>query len=169
MMEPPAAAVIALKPTQHAKSRLAVPDPRGDARLTMALDTLSALSVPLQLALCRSDQPALEVQLRRAGIAAEVITERAWGYEPGPPSAGLEPAPGFTTVVASALVIFRPCRSLCDESSPPPSHRRSFIADASGSAPRCWWRTRSNCQPHFRGPARPQHHHASGAREPVRR
>ena len=98
MMEPPAAAVIALKPTQHAKSRLAVPDPlRRRLAWTMALDTLSALSVPLQLALVVSDQPALEAQLRRAGIAAEVISEPGHGGMNSAlsPRCTGAPSPGF--------------------------------------------------------------------------
>ena len=102
----------------------------------MALDTLSALSVPLQLALVVSDQPALEAQLRRAGIAAEVISEPGHG--------------GMNSALVRGALELRARGSsqswhLCgdlpaleagvcrDESSlPPDSHRRSFIADASG-------------------------------------
>ena len=71
-----AAAVIALKPIEHAKSRLAVPDPlRRRLAWTMALDTLTALSRALPHVLVVSDQPALEARLRRAELAVEVISE----------------------------------------------------------------------------------------------
>ena len=70
------AAVIALKPAEHAKSRLGVPDPlRRRLAWTMALDTLSALSRVMSRVLVVSDQPALEARLRRAGLAVEVIGE----------------------------------------------------------------------------------------------
>ena len=76
-MEPPAAAVIAqANAACKVQTRGASIPLRRRLAWTMALDTLSALSVPLQLALVVSDQPALEAQLRRAGIAAEVISER---------------------------------------------------------------------------------------------
>jgi 2-phospho-L-lactate guanylyltransferase len=53
--------VIALKPTAHAKSRLAVPDPlRRRLAWTMALDTFGLLSRALPQVLVVSDQPALE-------------------------------------------------------------------------------------------------------------
>jgi len=69
MTEPPAAAVVALKPMEHAKSRLAVPDAlRRRLAWTMALDTLAALCDALPQVLVVSDQPALEAQLRRAGL-----------------------------------------------------------------------------------------------------
>ena len=62
-----AAGVLALKPIEHAKSRLAVPDPlRRRLALTMALDTLSALCRALPHVLVVSDQPALEARLRLA-------------------------------------------------------------------------------------------------------
>ena len=166
MMEPPAAAVIALKPTQHAKSRLAVPDPlRRRLAWTMALDTLSALSVPLRLALVVSDQPALEAQLHRAGIAAEVISEPGHGGMNAALSRGaLElRARGFPTVVASVgdLPALKPesVRRILTASRP---HSRSFIADASGVGTTILVAHDVELLPHFGGRSAAAHH-ASGA------
>ena len=99
----PAAAVIALKPIEHAKSRLAVPDPlRRRLAWTMALDTLSALCRALPHVLVVSDQPALEARLRRAGLALEVISESGHvGMNSALTQGALSlRAQGFTSVLA---------------------------------------------------------------------
>src|SRR5215217_6886666 len=136
MAAPPAAGVIALKPTTHAKSRLAVPDPlRRRLAWTMALDTLTALSRALPHVLVVSDQPALEAQLRRAGLAAEVISEAGHVGINSALTRGARAlrGQGFTTVLACVgdLPALRPDSVLrvLDASQ---AHRRSFVADASG-------------------------------------
>ena len=112
-----AAGVIALKPTEHAKSRLAVPDPlRRRLAWTMALDTLSALCRALSHVLVVSDQPALEARLRRAGIAAEVISESGHvGMNSAlTPRCAKPSMPRDSAQSWLASVIFLPCgRSLC--------------------------------------------------------
>jgi 2-phospho-L-lactate/phosphoenolpyruvate guanylyltransferase len=136
MTGPSAAAVVALKPTDHAKSRLAVPDPlRRRLAWTMALDTLSALSHALPQVLVVSDQPALEARLHRAGLAVEVISESGHVGINSALSRGASTvrAQGFTTVIACVgdLPALRPESVLLilDASR---SQQRSFVADASG-------------------------------------
>jgi len=136
MTEPPAAAVVALKPMEHAKSRLAVPDAlRRRLAWTMALDTLAALCDALPQVLVVSDQPALEAQLRRAGLPAEVISESGHvgmnaALRRGALALG---AQGFTTVLACVgdLPALKP-ESVLRILAASRSHRRSFVADASG-------------------------------------
>src|SRR5688500_19189085 len=98
----PGAAVIALNPIEHAKSRLDIPDPlRRRLAWTMALDTLSALCRALPHVLVVSDQPALEARLRRAGLVLEVISESGHvGMNSALTRGGLPPRP---PVVTSAL------------------------------------------------------------------
>ena len=124
----PAAGLIALKPLEHAKSRLAVPDPlRRRLAWTMALDTLSALCRALPQVLVVSDQPALEARLRHAEIAAEVISESGHVGMNSALSRGartLRPRDSHRSWLAS--VIFLPCgQSLCCGSSRP----RDLIRD----------------------------------------
>ena len=161
-----AAAVIALKPTEHAKSRLELPDPlRRRLAWTMALDTLSALSQGLAHVLVVSDQPALEARLRRAGLAVEVIGESghvgmnaALGH-----GARVLRAEGFPTVVASVgdLPALRSDSVLrvLDASRP---HPRSFVADASGIGTTMLVAHEVELAPHFQGRSAAAHH-TSGA------
>jgi 2-phospho-L-lactate/phosphoenolpyruvate guanylyltransferase len=161
-----AAAVIALKPAEHAKSRLGVPDPlRRRLAWTMALDTLSALSRVMSRVLVVSDQPALEARLRRAGLAVEVIGESG--------HVGMNPAlshgdrtlraQGFATVMACVgdLPALRPDSVLrvLDTSRPNP---QSFVADASGVGTTMLVAHDVPLAPHFQGRSAAAHH-ASGA------
>ena len=70
-------AVVALKPTEFAKSRLGtVPDPlRRRIAWTMAVDTLTALVAAVDRVLVVSDQPSLEARLRRLGLSVAVTPE----------------------------------------------------------------------------------------------
>jgi len=76
-VDPRTAAVVALKPGTHAKSRLAsLPDPlRRRLAWTMAVDTLLALAEAVQTVLVVSDEPALASRLARAGVRARVAAE----------------------------------------------------------------------------------------------
>jgi 2-phospho-L-lactate/phosphoenolpyruvate guanylyltransferase len=166
MAASPAAGVLALKPATHAKSRLAVPDPlRRRLAWTMARDTLAALSEALPHVLVVSDQPALETQLRRAGLTVEVISESghvgmnsalSWGAK------ALQ-AKGFTTIVACVgdLPSLRPASILqiLDASR---AHSRSFVADASGVGTTFLVAHNVELAPQFQGRSAAAHY-ASGA------
>jgi 2-phospho-L-lactate/phosphoenolpyruvate guanylyltransferase len=166
MAAPPAAGVLALKPATHAKSRLAVPDPlRRRLAWTMARDTLAALSEALPHVLVVSDQPALETQLRRAGLPVEVISESghvgmnsalSWG-------ANALQAQGFTTIVACVgdLPALRPASiiQIVDASR---AHSRSFVADASGVGTTFLVAHDVELAPQFQGRSAAAHY-ASGA------
>jgi 2-phospho-L-lactate guanylyltransferase len=166
MIAAPVAGVIALKPAAQAKSRLAVPDPlRRRLAWTMALDTLSALRRALPYVLVVSDQPALEAQLRQAGLAVEVISESghvginaalsrgAWALQ----------TKGFTTVLASVgdLPALRPesVLRILDASR---SHQRSFVPDASGIGTTILVAHNVELVPQFQGRSATAHH-TSGA------
>ena len=166
MATPLAAGVIALKPTAHAKSRLAVPDPlRRRLAWTMALDTLATLSQALPHVLVVSDQPALETQLRRAGVAAEVISESGHVGINSALSRGAQAlrAQRFATVVACVgdLPALRPesVLRILDASQP---HGRSFVADASGIGTTMLVAHDVELAPQFQGRSAAAHH-ASGA------
>jgi 2-phospho-L-lactate/phosphoenolpyruvate guanylyltransferase len=161
-----AAAVIALKPAEHAKSRLGVPDPlRRRLAWTMALDTLSALSRALSQVLVVSDQSALESRLRRAGLAVEVISESGHvGMNPAlSHGARTLRAQGFATIMACVgdLPALRPDSVLrvLDAST---AHPRSFVADASGVGTTMLVAHEVELAPHFQGRSAAAHH-ASGA------
>jgi 2-phospho-L-lactate/phosphoenolpyruvate guanylyltransferase len=162
----PAAGLMALKPTEHAKSRLAVPDPlRRRLAWTMALDTLSALCCALPHVLVVSDQPALELRLRQAGIAAEVISESGnIGMNPALSRGALAlGAQGFTTIMACVgdLPALRPesVLRILDASR---RHQRAFIADASGEGTTMLVAHCAELAPHFQGRSAAAHQ-ASGA------
>jgi 2-phospho-L-lactate/phosphoenolpyruvate guanylyltransferase len=163
---PVAAAVIALKPTAYAKSRLAVPDPlRRRLAWAMALDTLSALSRALPHVLVVSDQPALEARLRREGITADVMSESGHvgiNSALGHGALTLRHA-GFTTVVACVgdLPALRPesVLRILDASR---SHQRSFVADASGVGTTILVAHNCDLAPQFQGRSAAAHY-ASGA------
>jgi 2-phospho-L-lactate/phosphoenolpyruvate guanylyltransferase len=161
-----AAAVIALKPMEHAKSRLAVPDPlRRRLAWTMALDTLSALCRALPHVLVVSDQPALEARLRRAELAVEVISESGHvGMNSALTRGALSlHAEGFISVLACVgdLPALRPeSVSLILDASR--SHPRSFVADASGVGTTMLVAHDVELAPQFQGRSAAAHH-ASGA------
>ena len=166
MAAPPAAGLIALKPTTHAKSRLAVPDPlRRRLAWTMALDTLAALSRALPHVLVVSDQPALEAQLRRAGLAVEVISESGHVGINSALTRGAQTmqAQGFTTVMACVgdLPALRrdSLLRILDASR---AHRRSFVADASGVGTTILVAHHVELAPQFQGRSAAAHY-ASGA------
>jgi 2-phospho-L-lactate guanylyltransferase len=161
-----AAAVIAIKPIEHAKSRLAVPDPlRRRLAWTMALDTLSALCRALPHVLVVSDQPALEARLRRAGLAVEVISESGHvGINSALTRGALRlHAQGFTSILACVgdLPALRP-ESVARVLDASRSHPRSFVADASGVGTTMLVAHDVDLAPQFQGRSAAAHH-ASGA------
>jgi len=167
MATPPAVGVIALKPTAHAKSRLAVPDPlRRRLAWTMALDTLAALSRALPQVLVVSDQPALEAQLRRAGIAVDLISESGNVGINSALSRGAQTlrGQGFATVMACVgdLPALRP-ESVLRVLEASRAHRRSFVADASGVGTTMLVAHDVDLAPQFQGRSAAAHH-ASGAK-----
>lgn len=133
---PPTAAVVALKPSEYAKSRLEVPVPlRQRLAESMALDTLRALATAVSRVVVVSGQPALASRLSRAGVSATVLPEPD---RPGMNAAlayGADRlrADGFATVLACvgdlpALQATSVARVLQVSRSFP----RAFLADASG-------------------------------------
>ncbi len=130
------AAVVALKPSEYAKSRLDLPPPlRQRLAETMALDTLRALADSVAHVAVVSGEPALASRLGRAGIPATV-----W---PEPPEPGMNAAlaygaerlraEGFGTVLACvgdlpALRMSSVDRVLRAAQGVP----RAFLPDASG-------------------------------------
>ncbi|HSU35340.1 MAG TPA: hypothetical protein VLJ88_06750, partial [Propionibacteriaceae bacterium] len=75
-----AAAVVALKAGEHIKSRLDFPTPlRRRLAWTMAVDTLTALSIAVSRVVVISNQPALASRLARAGLQVDVQAEPARG------------------------------------------------------------------------------------------
>jgi 2-phospho-L-lactate guanylyltransferase len=158
--------VIALKPTEHAKSRLAVPDPlRRRLAWTMALDTLSALCRALPHVLVVSDQPALEARLRHAGIAAEVISESGHVGINSALSRGAHSlhGQGYRSVLACVgdLPALRP-ESVLRILDATLAHERSFVADASGVGTTMLIAHDADLAPQFQGRSAAAHH-ASGA------
>ena len=132
----PAGAVVALKPSAYAKSRLDLPVPlRQRLAETMALDTLRALAAAVAQVVVVSEQPALASRLGRARIAATVLGEPA---HPGMNAALAYGADrlrtdGCRTVVACVgdLPALRAAsvRRVLEVSRAVP---RAFLADASG-------------------------------------
>jgi 2-phospho-L-lactate/phosphoenolpyruvate guanylyltransferase len=166
MADSSVAAVIAIKPIEHAKSRLAVPDPlRRRLAWTMALDTLSALCRALPHVLVVSDQPALEARLRRAGLAVEVISESGHvGINSALTRGALRlHAQGFASVVACVgdLPALRP-ESVARVLDASRFHPRSFVADASGVGTTMLVAHDVELAPQFQGRSAAAHH-ASGA------
>lgn len=163
---PTAAAVLALKPTAQAKSRLAIPAPlRRRLAWTMALDTLSALCRALPYVLVVSDQPALEAGLRRAGLDVGVISESGYTGINSALGRGARTlqGKGFTTVLACVgdLPSLRPesVLQILDASRP---HQRCFVADASGIGTTILVAHNIDLAPQFQGRSAAAHH-ASGA------
>jgi 2-phospho-L-lactate/phosphoenolpyruvate guanylyltransferase len=166
MIADSSAAVIAIKPIEHAKSRLAIPDPlRRRLAWTMALDTLSALCRALPHVLVVSDQPALEARLRRAGLAVEVISESGHVGINSALTHGVVrlQAQGFTSILACVgdLPALRP-ESVARILVASQSHPRSFVADASGVGTTMLMAHGVELAPQFQGRSAAAHH-ASGA------
>jgi 2-phospho-L-lactate guanylyltransferase len=161
-----AAAVTAIKPMVHAKSRLAVPTPlRRRLAWTMALDTLSALCRALPHVLVVSDQPALEARLRRASLAVEVISESGHvGINSALTRGALRlHAQGFTSILACVgdLPALR-SESVARVLDASRDHPRSFVADASGVGTTMLVAHDVDLTPQFQGRSAAAHH-ASGA------
>lgn len=132
----PAAAVVALKPSEHAKSRLQLVAPlRQRLAWTMALDTLHALAAVVPRVVVVSGQPALASRLGRAGLAASVLPEPAQTGMNAALTHGAERlrAEGFTSVLACVgdLPALRPA-SVCRVLEVSRAFGRAFLADASG-------------------------------------
>ncbi|MCW2811233.1 MAG: cofC [Friedmanniella sp.] len=163
----PVAAVVALKPVDRAKSRLApVPDPlRRRLAWTMALDTLAALAASVDHVLVVSDQPALASRLARAGLSVPVLPESGrTGMNAALAHGGATlRADGFATVLACVgdLPALRPgsvTRVLAAAGVQP----RSFVADASGVGTTMLIAHGTALDPHFQGRSAAAHR-VSGA------
>lgn len=131
-----AAAVVALKPSAYAKSRLGLPDPlRQRLAETMALDTLRALTAVLPRVLVVSGQPVLASRLARAGVRAEVVAEPAPTGINAALAYGADRlrADGVETVLACVgdLPALRP-DSVRRVLTAARTHPRAFLADATG-------------------------------------
>ncbi len=162
------AAVVALKSLEQAKSRLAVADPlRRRLAWTMALDTLRALASVLPQVLVVSDQPALESDLRRAGLSVSVLGDSSRVGMNAALDTGAEAlrGQGFTTVLAcvgdlpalrseSIIKVLRAAeRSDAD---------RAFLSDASGIGTTMLIGHDTPLAPRFQGRSAAAHH-SSGA------
>ncbi|SDS30840.1 2-phospho-L-lactate guanylyltransferase [Friedmanniella luteola] len=162
----PAAAVVALKPVAHAKSRLGtLPDPlRRRLAWTMAVDTLRALGGAVDLLLVVSDQPALASRLARAGLDVEVVPEAGAHGMNGALDRGaaVAAARGYRTVLGCVgdLPALRPAsvRTVLDAVD----GGRAFLADASGVGTTMLVAHGVPLDPHFQGRSAAAHHQ-SGA------
>ena len=161
-----AAAVVALKQSPYAKSRLDLPAPlRRRLAWTMALDTLTALSRAVTQTLVVSDQPALQARLTRAGVDAVV--------QPEPPGGGLNAAlaDGSAELRRRGHRVVLACvgdlPALRTESverivATATGLGRSFLADASGVGTTMLVADEVDLSPMFHGRSAAAHHH-SGA------
>jgi 2-phospho-L-lactate guanylyltransferase len=162
-----AAAVVALKGGEFAKSRLgSLPDPvRRRLAWTMAVDTLRALCAATDHVVVVSDQPALQSRLHRLGLEVEVEAEGQRGGMNAALSQGAEVLhqAGFSTVVASVgdLPALKP-ESVRQVLALAQAHPRSFLADASGIGTTMLVTRTGQLDPHFQGRSAAAHH-ASGA------
>lgn len=163
---PAAAAVVALKSSEYAKSRLDLPPPlRQRLAETMALDTLRALTGAVSRVVVVSGQPALASRLARSGIAATVLPEPA---QPGMNAAlayGADRlrADGFGTVLACVgdLPALR-AESVDRVLQVSRSYPRAFLADASGVGTTMLVAHDGPLLPHYSGRSAARHR-ASGA------
>lgn len=163
---PAAAAVVALKSSEYAKSRLDLPAPlRQRLAETMALDTLRALAGAVSRVVVVSGQPALASRLARSGIAATVLPEPA---QPGMNAAlayGADRlrADGFGTVLACVgdLPALR-AESVARVLQVSRSYPRAFLADASGVGTTMLVAHDVPLLPHYSGRSAARHR-ASGA------
>jgi 2-phospho-L-lactate guanylyltransferase len=128
--------VVALKPSEYAKSRLEVPVPlRQRLAESMAVDTLRALATIVSRVVVVSGQPALASRLSRAGVSATVLADPD---QPGMNAALAYGAnrlrvDGFATVLACVgdLPALR-ATSVSRVLEVSRSFPRAFLADASG-------------------------------------
>jgi 2-phospho-L-lactate guanylyltransferase len=161
------AAVVALKPATHAKSRLGtLPDPlRRRLAWTMALDTLTALGTAVTEVLVVSEQPALASRLARAGVRARVVGEAGAAGMNGALSHGarLLRAAGHAQVLACVgdLPALRPA-SVAAVLAATSAPGRYFLADASGVGTTMLVAVAATLDPHFQGGSAAAHQ-ASGA------
>jgi len=159
-------AIVALKPGEHAKSRLELPAPlRQRLAWTMALDTLRALAEALPVVMVVSAEPALASRLARAGIRAEVVPEPP---QPGMNAAlaygaGRLRAAGIARVLACVgdLPALRAAsvRRVVEASRAFP---RAFLPDASGVGTTMVIAHSTELEPHFQGRSAARHR-ATGA------
>jgi 2-phospho-L-lactate guanylyltransferase len=161
-----AAAVVALKPTAYAKSRLELPDPiRRRLAWTMALDTLRALSAAVAEVLVVSDQNALSSRLHRAGLQLGVLPEAGRTGMNAALAYGAEQlrAAGHSTVLACVgdLPALR-ADSVAQVLSAAQHHPRAFVADATGIGTTMLAATGTDLEPRFQGRSAAAHR-ASGA------
>jgi len=149
-------AVVALKPTATAKSRLdTVPEPlRRRLAWTMAVDTLAALAAAVDRVLVVSDEPTLEVRLQRLGLPVTVVAE------PGPVGMNGALAYGAEQLVAAGCEVVLACVGDLPGLRPESVRRvlagsvgcpRAFVADASGVGTTMLVARRTALQPHFQG------------------
>jgi 2-phospho-L-lactate guanylyltransferase len=161
------AAVVALKPATHAKSRMGtLPDPlRRRLAWTMAIDTLNALAAAVTEVLVVSEQPALASRLARAGVRARVLGEAgAEGMNAAlSHGARLLQAAGHAQILACVgdLPALRPATVLAvlAAASAP---GRYYLADASGTGTTMLIAVGTALDPHFQGGSAAAHQ-ASGA------
>lgn len=161
------AALVALKPAELAKSRfdtVAAPLRRRLA-WTMAVDTLAALAGAVEEIMVVSDQPSLESRLMRCGIRVRVLPESHRTGMNGALDHGAEAlsADGYSSVLACvgdlpALTSDSVRRVLTASLE----HRRSFLADASGTGTTMMIAHEVPLEPHFQGRSAAAHHQ-SGA------
>ena len=161
-----AAAVVALKASPYAKSRLDVAAPlRRRLAWIMALDTLTALAATVTEVLVVSDQPALQARLARAGIDAVV--------RPEPRHGGLNAAlaDGADTLRRRGHRVVLACVGDLPALRPESVERildaatglgRSFVADASGVGTTMLIAADVDLRPMFSGRSAAAHH-GSGA------
>ena len=163
----PAAAVVALKPVAHAKSRLGtLPDAlRRRLAWTMAVDTLTALGEAVELLLVVSDQPTLASRLARAGVVADAVLEGGAHGMNGALARGADVAAdrGITTVLACVgdLPALRPA-SVRTVLGVLQGAGRAFLADATGVGTTMLVARTVPLEPHFQGRSAAAHHR-SGA------
>jgi 2-phospho-L-lactate guanylyltransferase len=161
---PPTAAVVALKPSEYAKSRLEVPVPlRQRLAESMALDTLRALATVVSRVVVVSGQPALASRLSRAGVSATVLADPD---QPGMNAAlayggNRLRADGFVTVLACVgdLPALR-ATSVARVLEVSRSYPRAFLADASGVGTTMLVASDTPLLPHFTGRSADRHQSA---------
>jgi 2-phospho-L-lactate/phosphoenolpyruvate guanylyltransferase len=160
------AALVALKPTEIAKSRLATfPDPlRQRLAWTMALDTLRSLTAVLPVIVI-STQPDLNARLRAEQIPAQVVTE--------PVASGVNAALRHGEEAAAAAGFAGTLACVGDLPALQPTSvqavlnaaaevSRAFVADTSGIGTTMLIAIGASLNPHFQGRSAVAHQ-ASGA------
>lgn len=160
-------AVVALKATAHAKSRLgSLPDPlRRRLAWTMAVDTLTAVSAVAMRMVVVSDQPGLATALKAYGLAVPVLAESGQRGLNAALAHGAEhlradgPVPVFACVGDLPALAAASLRQVLRTASSLP---RCYLADASGIGTTMLCSTTEALDPRFQGRSAAAHH-ASGA------